>query len=168
MIKWAMLWHRFRCSLSTTAAGANHMCKSLLVTVQVFVHFRRVTSFSCANAWMTTSIDRSNGGCNRLPLGSKLFHFHAVLGKKNCKVIPIWELAHPPWENSGYITLVYLVQGFEYEKIALLVGGSFSKHGHHQIPCLCNTYYLWPVSLVVPVLSVLCPLPQKIKCNGCN
>ena len=121
MIKQAMLWHRFRCSLSTTAAGANHMCKSLLVTVQVFVHFRRVTSFSCANAWMTTSIDRSNGGCNRLPLGSKLFHFHAVLGKKNCKIIPIWELAHPPWENAGYITLVYLVQGFEYEKIALLV-----------------------------------------------
>ena len=29
------------------------------------------------------------------PLGSKFFHFHAVFGKKNCKIIPIWELAHP-------------------------------------------------------------------------
>ena len=27
---------------------------------------------------------------------SKFFHFHAVFGKKNWKIIPIWELAHPP------------------------------------------------------------------------
>ena len=39
------------------------------------------------------------------PWGSKFFNFHAVFGKKICKIIPIWELAHPPRENPGSATV---------------------------------------------------------------
>ena len=34
-------------------------------------------------------------GAPGTPPGSKFFHFHAVFGKKNCKIIQIWELAPP-------------------------------------------------------------------------
>ena len=38
--------------------------------------------------------------------GAKLFHFHAVFGKKICKIIPICKLAHPPRENPGSATVL--------------------------------------------------------------
>ena len=36
--------------------------------------------------------------------GSKFFHFHAVFGRKICKITPIWKLAPPPQENPGSAT----------------------------------------------------------------
>ena len=39
------------------------------------------------------------------PTRSKIFHFDAVFCKKNCQIIPIWELAHPPRENPGSATV---------------------------------------------------------------
>ena len=71
--------------------------------------------FKC---WMTTSLADLRGyqGLAPPPQGSKFIHFYAALGKKNCKIIPIWDLAHPPQENPGSVTLVYLVQGIEYQK----------------------------------------------------
>ena len=44
------------------------------------------------------------GHQGRASPGSKFFHCHALFGKKNCKIIPIWDLAHPPLENPGSAT----------------------------------------------------------------
>ena len=51
------------------------------------------------------SIGGSKGGARHArPPGSKFFHFHAVFWQKICKIIAIWELAHPPQENPGSAT----------------------------------------------------------------
>ena len=49
------------------------------------------------------SIGGSKGGARdaRPPPGPNSFIFMQFLAKKNCKIISIWELAHPHRENPG-------------------------------------------------------------------
>ena len=88
------------------------------------------------------------GGIRDLPPGSKFFNFHAVLGKINCKTIPIWELVHPPWKNPGSTTVVYLVQGFEYEKfhclrVACFPNMSITKFHVSVTPIAYDWFHWW-------------------------
>ena len=155
-MKWAMLWHGPRHSLST------QQIQLQLVSVykpHVAIFFGKRTTMCalqwlvmfCTKAWMTARIGGCNMGLLDLPhQGEDYFkfsdncNFRAKILKNNTKL----RLVAPPLlqEKTGYIIQVYMLEGFEYEKIPLLVGGSFSKHGHHQIPCLCNESCLWPVN----------------------
>ena len=49
------------------------------------------------------------------PGGPKLFHFHAVFSKKNCKIICFWKLAAPPQETPGSATC----RGLPYAPITI-------------------------------------------------
>ena len=57
-----------------------------------------VINRDCSTQWPSTCIGGSKGGApgTRAPWRSKLFHFHAVFGKKKCLAHPHWELAPPP------------------------------------------------------------------------
>ena len=47
------------------------------------------------------------------PLGSKFFHFHAVLSNKNRLTYPLWELASPAQQNPRSAT-VYCCYNLKY------------------------------------------------------
>ena len=132
MIKWAMLWHGFRPSLSTAAAGI------------------RVLTMCQNHCWQEYKcVCTSGGSCSfeqmlGQPQGVEIFSLPGRFRLKILKNNPNFRVGTPlPWENTGYITLWYMVQGSEYKKIPLLVGGLFSKHGHHQILCLCKHIFAY-------------------------
>ena len=64
---------------------------------------------TCDTTDLSSNLTQFIGGSKwgrqgRAPRGSKFFHFHAVFSKKFAKIIPIWELAHPPGENPESAT----------------------------------------------------------------
>ena len=93
----------------------------------------------------------------RASLGSKFFHFHAVFGKKNWKITPIWELAPPPQDNPGSATgrgglptkgcaYFYLRGG----SLSRGVGGG-SMPGWRTPDCHCSSQYAsyWNAFLLI-------------------
>ena len=170
MIKWVMLWHGFKHSLSTQQLQLVSVCQP-----HVKIIFGKSISVCALQESHSCSFEQRLGqpqalatvmgsAIDLLPSRGQNYSFSCSFRVKILKNKPKIESWYtPPWENTGYIILVYMVKGLEYEKIPLLVGGSFSKHGHHQIPCLCNAYCLWPVSLVVPVLCATLDIIKNAK-----
>ena len=136
-----MLWRGFRHSLSTQQMQLQlvGMYKPCVATF-----FGKRTTM-CALQWSVMLFGcKRIGSCNgeSLDLPPQGQNYLSLLincnfGAKLLKNYTKLRLGEPPlWENTGYIIQVYILEGYKYEKILLLVGGSFSKHGHHQIPCL--------------------------------
>ena len=72
------------------------------------------------------SIGGSKGGARdaRPPLGVQILSFSCSFWQKIDKIIPIWELAHPPGENPGSATDEDGTAGVQMERNRVKVGGA--------------------------------------------
>ena len=84
---------------------------------------------------LTFSLADPRGRQGRPPPGSKFFHFHAVFGKKICKIPRTWELAPPPRENPGSTTglyIQYLTKYLNFTKLPDNVYIEMQENGKHE------------------------------------
>ena len=78
-----------------------------LVLVQVSFHKAApvIHAFRTNPGGADPLADRGGGGGGApgtgVPLGIQILSFSCSFQQKICKIIPIWELAHPSWENPG-------------------------------------------------------------------